>query len=148
MIRVDPFVARDMAIIDMQPSQALPDAADKQQLGRQLSASGDCFTISDDRRILFCGGAQKVHDQYIQIWAVFARDLSAAEKIAVAKRARRWFAFSRCRRIEAQVRADDIPARRFAEWLGMERESRSRAAAFDGSDMLILAKIRNDDRGA
>lgn len=149
MIRVDPFKAEDMALMNVQPSQQLPEFADPLDLGRMLGTGGNCFTIrNDDHSILFCGGSQKVHDQYENIWAVFADGLRRQEKLAIAKRAVRWLSLSNARRIEAQIRIDDTPAIRFAFWLGMEREGLKRAAAIDGCDMLVFVKIRDEENGS
>lgn len=135
--RVVPFALEHLAALDAQAAQ--PElGGDRLAIGAQLSATGRCFSLLRlaDERPVFCGGVLSTHADYATMWAAFARDAGPA-MLAIERRTRRLIAMLPERRIDAAVRADYGPARRWVERLGFFAEAQLGGYFEDGGDAVI-----------
>lgn len=141
-MRVRPFTPQDGLELVAQESQRLEWHARQKVLAR-FAEAGEAFTITDaEGRPIFAGGAIEQHDDYAQLWAVFAADKRSC-MARVLRATRHFIAGLDYRRIDTPV-LDRPEARRWAELLGLTFEARLAGAAHDGGDILIYVRHRGE----
>ena len=142
MIRVDPFDAKDLVSIRVQPGQnELP--RDRYGHGVGLAMSGPCFTVRQHvaGAPLFCGGAIETHRQLVTLWSVLAAD-AGPHLTAITRRVRWFVAKVDARRIDTMVVAGFAPARRWVEMLGFRHDATMAEYFENGEDAMIYRLVR------
>lgn len=142
MIRVEPFQPEHLLEIEAQPAQSDKlDAYQLMELGRAQSARGLTFTARDAAtdRILICGGAAFVNDNYASLWAVLSLGKGTNMQL-VTRRVRAFIRDLPHRRVDTTIHSDFAAAIRWAGMIGLAYETKLSQAMPDGGDALIFRR--------
>lgn len=144
MIRIDPFKADDaMEIVLNARGAALLTWHDRRALGEMYARSARGLTArdADSGQVLACCGNIERHVERTVLWALYAEGITLRQWGWILNRTRHYVDGLPHRRVEAEVRADDMGARRWIERCGMTREAVLAQAAPDGGDMLLYRRV-------
>lgn len=140
-----PFRAIDLAALQVQPAQQGELGWDSGRygvldLGRELEAAGNGFTLRLDEKVVFCGGAQERHVGYATLWALFSIDKPKVP-VWLTRTVRGFVAELPHRRVDAMVAASHIGACGWARLIGLREECLLREACDDGGDMIVFRRV-------
>lgn len=142
--RVEPFEASHLArIVANQLGQRELAWHDRRRLERGLGEAVRGLTIfnASSGEILCCGGISEAHPQYARLWAVYAEGLALHDWAFLLDRTRHFIAGQPHRRIDTLVDLSAPMALRWAGRIGLRQEGVMEAAAPDGGDMAIMARV-------
>lgn len=143
-VTVQRFAAADLLAMLVQAGQSEVAAiAERRRAADIAVASGRSFTAraAATGEILLCGGAIENHDRYASLWAVLS-PAAGAHMIALTRRVAQFVGMLEHERVDAYVRADFGPGRRWLQMLGFACEAGPlRGLMRDGGDAMIYSRI-------
>jgi len=102
------------------------------------------FTGIVNNKPIFAAGMKMIWGQVAEGWVIASSDMWK-HPLGVAKAIKKDFARvakeHNIKRVQTAIRKDFAQGKRFAEWLGLEREGLMRKWGFDGSDQYMYARL-------
>jgi len=144
-IRIIPFDPGHAAGLCLRPeaSAVLSRLSPLPELARAYAAAGPAWTLAAGGWPLVCGGVVRFWPGVGELWCWTGQE-AAQWAVAFAKAARgrlaSLFATGGFHRLQAHVREDDAPAKRFARFLGLACEGRCPGYGPDESTHLIYGR--------
>lgn len=147
MIRIDPFAWTDMDAIAPRDAGQGEWSGDMRAQMAAMTAKGRAFTLrAGDGRVLAIMGVLAVHAHSATAWALMAPGCWG-HMGDMTRIVRDYLDGLDFRRIDMLVRAEFAAGHRWAARLGFAREGVLRAWAQDGGDMVMHARIREEEHG-
>lgn len=144
MIEVQPFVAEHLGAIN--PHDGFPELRDPQRraaLAYGYALAGNAYSIFDrDGRVVFCGGALLIHEEYAQLWSVLA-PVRGRLLLAVTGAVQRFLAMRHERRVDTIVRADFPLGQRWVQRLGFRKDGEIEDFFASGAAALLFRLERD-----
>lgn len=140
---IEPFMARHIDQIELQPAQAGLRAFLEQGHALHLAEGSLAFTGFQDGKAIGCAGLIEIWPGRDCAWSLLS-DCGPRAFLNVHRTIMRFLGERRTRRTEMSVDADHAAGQRWAELLGFRKEGLMRSYSPDGRDAYLYARIRND----
>lgn len=142
MIKIEPFDIEHFDQMDIDESTHL--RRENRELYERYKTIGSAISLLDGDKVLACGGCAVLWDGVGEIWMLKGRYF--ADHPVSAVRAGRHVvkdALTRMglRRVQANVEAADIKAKRYIEAIGLCFEGLMRCYGVNGEDYLLYARV-------
>ncbi|MCW5623338.1 MAG: GNAT family N-acetyltransferase [Burkholderiales bacterium] len=141
-VEIVPYQPAHLRAMALQPKQEFIGAWVNSDYPEALAAApGISYSAVRGDEVLACAGLAEQWTGRMLAWALLARGIGGGF-VVIDRAVKRCLEAAPARRIEAHVDAEFLPAQRWVERLGFNREGLMRAFSVDGRDFQLWARVR------